>query len=175
MAHARGFERVVPSVPGRAVDLGSGGGLPGLVLATDWPSTEWVLLDAHERRTAFLGEAVASLALTNVRVVRARAETFGRTAGERGAYDLVTARGFGPPAVTAECAAPLLRVEGLLVVSEPPEEDPERWPDEGVALVGLRRDGEAVDAARYQVLRQIAPCPERFPRRIGVPAKRPLF
>ena len=89
---------------------------------------------------------------------------------------MVTARGFGPPAVTAECAAPLLAVRGRLVVSEPPEEDDRRWPTKALAELGLRPSGRLEQAfARFQVLRQEQLCPVTFPRRSGVPAKRPLF
>ena len=78
------------------------------------------------------------------------------------------ARGFGPPAVTAECAAPFLAMGGRLLTSEPPDERP--WPSEALAQLGLtprrRRHG-------VMVLEQVRLCPGRFPRRS--PAKRPLF
>jgi 16S rRNA (guanine527-N7)-methyltransferase len=64
---------------------------------------------------------------------------------------------------------------GVLVVSEPPGSQGERWPAAGLAELGLVRV-ETVDAdARFQVLRQAEVCPDRFPRRVGVPARRPLF
>jgi 16S rRNA (guanine527-N7)-methyltransferase len=103
-------------------------------------------------------------------VVQGRAEEHGRDPGLRGSFDLVTARSFGPPASTAECAAPFLAVGGRLLVSEPPM-GPPRWPVE-VAQLGLRV-GERVGG--IQVLEQVALCPDRFPRRTGVPLKRPLF
>ena len=159
------------------MDLGSGGGVPGLPLAARaWPACRWILLDASERRTAFLEAAVVRLHLTDrATVVRARAEDAGRRPDLRAVADLVTARGFGSPSVTAECAAPLLRVGGRLIVSEPPESTGERWPGEPLAQLGLRPLRLLRDGAGYQVLEQQAPCPERFPRRVGVPAKRPLF
>src|SRR5205085_3530969 len=123
------------------LDLGSGGGLPGLVLAMAQPDLEVVLLDANLRRMSFVGEAVATLELTRrVTVVRARAETSGRDPSCRGSFDLVVARGFGRPAVTAECGAPFLRTGGLPVVSEPPEEaEPAAgWPAPPPAELGLR-------------------------------------
>lgn len=175
IAHAEGFAAAFAVPPGRVADLGSGGGVPGLVLAVLWPGARVVLVDASERRTEFLREAVDGLALgERVRVVRARAEAVGREDGHRCAYDAVVARGFGPPAVTAECAAPLLVVGGALVVSEPPEERP-RWDDAGLAELGMVL-GERVEAgANYQVVRQERACPDRYPRRVGVPAKRPLW
>ncbi|MGH9120995.1 MAG: RsmG family class I SAM-dependent methyltransferase, partial [Acidimicrobiales bacterium] len=105
---------------GLSVDLGSGAGLPGLVLACSWPESRWILMDSSTRRTAWLASAVERLGVSaRVRVLCARAEVVGR--GElRGSIHHVVARSFGAPAVTAECAAPLLRIGGSLVVAEPP-------------------------------------------------------
>ena len=115
------------------------------------------------------------MAPPNVTVVRARAEDAGRDPGLRGAFGLVTARSFGPPPVTAECAAPFLAVDGRLVVSEPPD-GADRWPADGVALLDLELLRRTTTAAgRYQVLRQRTLVDERFPRRTGIPGKRPLF
>jgi 16S rRNA (guanine527-N7)-methyltransferase len=169
------FASLVPEPPGRAVDLGSGGGIPGLVLAVHWPTAHWVLLDANERRIAFLRQAVAALGVGDrVDVVAGRAEVVARSPSYRATADLVVARSFAPPAVTAECAAPLLHVGGALVVAEPPGGAPDRWPAAGLALVGLMADGHVVDPS-LQRLRQSSPCPDRYPRRPGIPAKRPLF
>jgi 16S rRNA (guanine527-N7)-methyltransferase len=177
ISHADAFARAAAvSADVRALDLGSGGGVPGLVLAVRWPRSVWTLLDSGERRTAFLAEAVAILGLVGrVAVVRARAEAIGRDPTHRGRYDLVTARAFGPPAVTAECAAPLLRTGGRLLVSEPPDPEAPRWPSEGLAQLGLRALPAAPATPTIQVLELVEPCPERFPRRVGVPAKRLLW
>lgn len=155
----------------RIVDLGSGGGLPGLVLAALRPTATVVLVDARIHRTDFLERAVGRLGWHDrVQVVAARAEALGREAAWRGQADAVVARSFGSPSVTAECAAPLLAVGGQLLVSEPPAPSPERWPAAGLALVGLQHDAEAV--AGLASCTQVEPCPERFPRRRLQP---PLF
>ncbi|MHB8328638.1 MAG: RsmG family class I SAM-dependent methyltransferase [Acidimicrobiales bacterium] len=199
--------RVEPSAwkPGSFLDLGSGGGLPGLVLAHHWAQCASVLLDSNERRVDALRQCVRQCGWEErVRVVHARAEVAARDPELRGALDVVVARSFGPPAVAAECAAPFLRVGGLLVVSEPPglsvtpgrsisqslsvssdppkqeKEDgrgqkPERWPVEPLRALGLEPLGPWRGEFGYQVLAQVEPCPERYPRREGVPAKRPLY
>jgi 16S rRNA (guanine527-N7)-methyltransferase len=163
--------------PSVAADLGSGAGLPGLPLARHFGAWTWVLVEAGARRAAFLRGAVDRLDLGDrVTVVEDRAEVAGRSPAFRGHVDLVVARSFGRPAVVAECAAPLLRIRGRAVVSEPPGGAPARWPGAPLAELGLRAGASVVShGAAYQVLHQERVCPDRFPRRVGVPAKRPLF
>jgi 16S rRNA (guanine527-N7)-methyltransferase len=183
--HADGFAAGLEQPPARFLDLGSGGGVPGLVLSLRWMDSEAVLLDGRERRCAFLEEAVQSLGLAErVTVVCARAEDAGRRADLRARFDLVVARGFGRPATTAECAAPFLRVGGTLAVSEPPLDDDvmvagggpsARWEPAGLARVGLALGRSWAQEYRYQALQQVEPCPPQYPRRTGIPAKRPLF
>jgi 16S rRNA (guanine527-N7)-methyltransferase len=161
-----------------AVDLGSGGGVPGLVLARHGPvACRWRLIDANRRRCAFLRGAVTDLDLNDrVEVTEGRAEQLGRDPELRGQAELVVARSFGAPAVVAECAAPLLAPGGTLLVSEPPDATVEdRWPVAGLASVGLGAAQLHVDGARLAAMTQHAPCPAVYPRRVGVPAKRPLF
>jgi len=165
--------------PNSALDLGAGGGIPGLVLAVVWPNTDLTLFDSSRRRTDFLTEEIQVLGISDrVKVVTGRAEEAGPHKGLRGAFELVTARAFGSPAVTAECAAPFLRLGGLLVVSEPPDTDPtERWPVEGLAVVGLVPSSSYRHEGRFgfQMIEKQVETPDRFPRRTGIPAKRQLF
>jgi len=176
----------------RLVDLGSGGGLPGLVVATRWPEAFLILLDANERRTEFLERAIFRLSLGDrVAVVQERAEVYGRDPQSRASFDGVVARSFGAPGVVAECGAPLLKVGGWMIISEPPEISgtaagtqvptdasgaaSSRWPAPQLAEFGLEPGAFVTEGFGYQVLHQISPCPDRFPRRNGVPAKNPLF
>jgi len=185
--HARGFAVVARrlSAPGasgpapKVADLGSGGGLPALVVASQWPEATMDLIEANGRRATFLRVAVDRLGLSGrVRVQEERAETCGREEMMRGAFDGVTARSFGRPGVVAECAAPLLKPGGWLLVSEPPSDQTPReprWPEQALQQLGLVGEGLVHEEFEYQVLRQTEVCPDRFPRRNGVPAKRPLF
>jgi 16S rRNA (guanine527-N7)-methyltransferase len=173
--HALGFARAWPGpTDGRMLDLGSGGGLPGLVLAACWPDSTWVLLDARVQRTTFLTTAAGHLGMAGrVQARHGRAEDVAREPAYRATFDGVVVRSFGAPPVVAECAAGFLRAGGFLVVSEPPGEDGSRWDhDPELAIVGLRRHSHP---AGFQVLEQRKACSIHYPRRPGAAAKRPLF
>lgn len=174
LRHAEAFVAALADVPaGLAIDLGSGGGVPGLVVAVARPDLELLLVDSVRKRCAHLQAAVAALDVPERVGVRCeRAEVLGRSE-LRGRAATVLARGFGPPAVTAECAAPLLQVGGRLLVSEPPGTT-DRWPPAPLAQLGLAVGSRRI-APTLQILVQLEPCPDRFPRRTGVPGKRPLF
>jgi 16S rRNA (guanine527-N7)-methyltransferase len=164
--------------PTRFLDLGAGGGVPGLVLATRWPQSLAVLLDVSAKRCEFLHDAVATLGIADTVTVRqARAEVAARTEELEGIFALVTARSFGPPAVTAECAARFLAPSGQLLVAEPPVDRgaADRWPADGLAVLGLGPAAPTEGGRHLVRITRIASCPDRFPRRDGVPAKRPLF
>jgi 16S rRNA (guanine527-N7)-methyltransferase len=166
------------SEPDGVLDLGSGGGLPGLVLACCWSDVRFSLVDAGKRPAEFLVAAVQRLHLAErVHVLNARAEVLGRAPEHRGRYAVVVARSFGPPAVTAECAAPFLVQGGRLVVSEPPRQrtDGDRWPTAGLSVLGMGPAKPYEDGFRFQVVTQLFDCPARYPRRVGVPGKRPIF
>jgi 16S rRNA (guanine527-N7)-methyltransferase len=176
IAHARSLARSVERAPSSFLDLGAGGGLPGLVLAVEWPYSSAVLLDSSTRRTEFLREALDALGLVDrVDVVCARAEAAARHADLRERFPLVVARSFGPPAVTAECAVGFLQPGGRLVVSEPRDAARGRWPADALAELGF----EAVEIVRgehaFAALRRSAALDQRWPRRDGIPAKRPLW
>ena len=194
--HAEGFVRVAwakVARDARVLDLGSGGGLPGLVVAYQWPEAGLTLLDANGRRTAFLRRALERLGFSDrVSVVQERAEIAGRSPDLRTQFEVVMARSFGRPAVVAECAAPFLKPAGWLVVSEPPAatgprtldtaaaeasttSSAARWPVEPLSRLGLDPVESVHGDFEYQTLQQRDPCPDRYPRRDGVPARKPLF
>ncbi len=172
-------ERAVASeLAGSFLDLGSGGGLPGLVFASERGALHGVLLDAQTRRCAFLADAIGRVGLDDrLQVFCGRAETLSREPELRGKFDLVVARGFGRPAVTAECAAGFLRAGGHLLVSEPPPgADPAgRWDEEGLATLGYRSPRFARVGAATVASLELHSTSADWPRRSGVPAKRPVW
>jgi 16S rRNA (guanine527-N7)-methyltransferase len=180
-AHATGFGEVVEATLGRPpdslVDLGSGGGVPGLVLAARWPACSTVLVESNRRRSEHLRAVVSAQRWAGrVEVLEARAEVVARDPARRQSFAVATARSLGEPAVTAELASGLVRVGGLLVVSEPPEPTPARWPVGGLAELGFgSATRHAVQTGSFVAIRKISPSPDSVPRAVGRPAKRPRW
>jgi len=178
--HSRALADAIGECTGNFLDLGSGAGVPGLVLALGWPDARGVLLDSQQRRCTFLEGAIERLGLADrVDVTCGRAEELARVPDLRGQFDLVVARSFGRPAVTAECAVGFLRGGGRLVVTEPPEgtSDPQsRWPEQAVAKLGFGPGASVRSGDTGAVMLVLAgELDERWPRRIGRPVKSPLW
>jgi 16S rRNA (guanine527-N7)-methyltransferase len=141
--HARGFVRALAAddTVTSVLDLGSGGGVPGLVIAHDLPATRVTLLDRRAKRTDVLERVVRRLSWDDrVSVVCQDVTRF----GPDGTFDAVVARGFGPPEFTLTAAARLVRVGGLIVISEPPDHD--RWDDALLHRLEVRRCAPSVRA-----------------------------
>ncbi len=161
------------AVDGPVVDVGSGGGSPGLPIAVARPDLPVVLLEAQRRRCAFLERVAAEV--PNARVVCARAEEHGRGAG-REAYGTAVAQALAPPAVALEWCLPLVRSGGRVVLLAG-DADLDR-----AALVAREVGGgtpELIPLAGSErrallIVPKVGATPERFPRRPGVARKRPL-
>lgn len=149
--------------PGHVVDVGSGGGSPGVPLAVSAPERPFTLLEAERRKCAFLEDVTA--ALPNVSVVWGRAEE-----QPTEAFGVATAKALAKPAVAAELCLPLVAPGGaaILWLGESADLD-------SVTLVAARLGGE-LDAMvdGLCVLRKVQPTPAGFPRRPGMAKKRPL-
>jgi 16S rRNA (guanine527-N7)-methyltransferase len=165
----------------RVADLGSGAGLPGLVLASHLPEARFDLIESSSRKCAFLGEAIERMGLANAAVVCERSEEW--AAGEgREAYDAVTARAVGSLATLAELASPLLRGGGVLLAwkgARSPEEEAEA----ARAAERLAMEPSEIRSVRpypgsrdrhVHLLRKNGPTPNGLPRRPGMAAKRPF-
>jgi len=167
--------------PERAIDLGSGGGVPGLVLALARPSVEWTLVDSVRKKADALRSFADALSLPSVRVVAERAEVLGRDTAFRESFDLVTARACAALPVLAEYALPLLRVGGSLLAWKGPISESELR-DGAAASVALGGGAPSVHPSgiaalgdrRLVVVEKAGRTPERFPRLPGRPAKAPL-
>jgi 16S rRNA (guanine527-N7)-methyltransferase len=154
---------MVRALDGPIVDVGSGGGAPGVPLAAALPEREVTLLESSERKCAFL-EGIAA-EFPNVRVVRGRAEE-----QELDGYGVAVAKALAPPPVAAEWCLPLVRPGGAAVLWVGPSAEPDR-----VGRVAGRLAAELADSPPgFLVLRKLGPTPPGFPRRAGVARKRPL-
>ena len=165
----------------RWVDLGSGAGLPGLPLASQFPETRFTLVDAQRRRLDWVAATATKLHIDNVTVVHARLEEYGHGAA-RESFDVATARALGRLPVVAELGLPLLRVGGALLIPRGRPTDAElRQAATACRQLGGRVDevvpnpSSPIDHVGFVVIMaKIAATSPRFPRRSGVPARTPL-
>lgn len=109
----------------RCLDVGSGAGLPGLMLALARPDTQWTLLDSNGKKVRFLNQCVRDLGSANVEVVQARIESWAPPAP----FDTIVSRAFGPLAEFFDAAAPLLAAGGVLLAMKGPDPHTEVTPD----------------------------------------------
>jgi 16S rRNA (guanine527-N7)-methyltransferase len=157
----RGLE-LVAREEGPVVDVGSGGGAPGIPLAASLPDREFVLLEAQERKCRFLREHAPS----NARVLRGRAEE-----QELDWAGCAVAKALAPPPAASEWCLPLVRPGGAVVLWVGPSAEREQ-----VARVAGQLAAHLEDApSGFLLLRKDGPTPPGFPRRTGVARKRPLI
>jgi 16S rRNA (guanine527-N7)-methyltransferase len=156
----RGAE-LVGRFDGPIVDVGSGGGAPGIPLAVSLPDREFTLLEANGRKCDFLRR----WAPPNVTVVQGRAEEQSTEV-----FGVAVAKALASPPVAAEWCLPLVRVGGAAILWVGPTADPER-----IARVAEKVGAELADTPPgFVILRKLEPTPPGFPRRTGVARKRPL-
>lgn len=126
--HARAFLAALPEGPLDVVDLGTGAGLPGMVIGEARPDTRLTLVDRRAKRTDALERAVRGLGWTNrARVVCADVEKLAKDPAWQDAFDVVVSRGFGPHEMTLRLSTAVARPHGLVILTEPPEGSPNRW------------------------------------------------
>jgi 16S rRNA (guanine527-N7)-methyltransferase len=166
----------------RLIDIGTGGGFPGLPGAIALPEAKVLLLDATRKKIAFLDQLAQGLGLSGVSVLADRAETAAHTANQRGQYDLALIRAVGPAAVCAEYALPFVKPGGQAILYRgqwtPDEEQQLR---KALSLLG----GEFEQLVAFQLphsgaerhaiyLRKLQSTPSAYPRSVGVPSQYPL-
>jgi 16S rRNA (guanine527-N7)-methyltransferase len=159
------------------VDVGSGGGLPGLPLKILRPDLAVTLVEADSAKAAFLVTACAQLALDGVAVVNARAEEAAHDAALREAFDVAVARALAPMAVLAELCLGFVRVGGRLLAQKTGAEDVSAAAIEAMGGGGTRvvaAPSPARSSGTVVVVDKIRPAPDAYPRRPGLPARRPL-
>ncbi len=174
----------LPYLPaeGLALDIGSGGGFPGLVLAIAQTQVSWTLVESVNKKAEFLRQAASQLILGNVTVITSRAETLGRQAAFRGKFDLATARAVAGLASLLEYAVPLLKIGGRFIAYKGPD-----------AVVEIEQAANALDILGGQIvdvinlnlpysgesrslvlIEKTSETPDKYPRREGMAVKKPL-
>ena len=167
-----------PGQPARTIDLGAGAGFPGLPIKIVHAALRLTLLESSAKKTAFLEDVVERLAVPDVAVVTGRAEIAAHEPDHREAYDLVLARAVASLPVLVELALPFLRLGGFLAApkgSRAAQEVAAATPALeacGGRILGAERLPDSL--LTLVLVEKVAPTPPTYPRRPGIPAKRPL-
>jgi 16S rRNA (guanine527-N7)-methyltransferase len=169
----------------RLIDVGSGAGFPGLALKIALPELDVVLVEATGKKAEFLSYLKDSLALGEVEVLAERAELVARRGGYREAFDIATARAIGSLKLVMELTLPFCKIGGVLIAQRGGDAEEEAAlatkasntlgggvPSVEPAFASLAADAET--RGSIAVVRKLSETSDRFPRRDGIPAKRPL-
>jgi 16S rRNA (guanine527-N7)-methyltransferase len=171
-----------PLVDARVIDIGAGAGFPGLPLKIVFPDMKLVLLESRGKKAAFLEYIVTKLGLADVEVIASRAEEAARFTNFRESFDVVLSRAVAPLPALVELALPFSKVGGVFIAQKKGAVDTEiEEATRAIKLLGGRlREIKAVDlkelagGRRLVIIDKVSPTPEAYPRRPGMPAKRPI-
>jgi 16S rRNA (guanine527-N7)-methyltransferase len=170
----------------KVIDIGTGGGIPGVPLAIVMPTLRFTLMDATKKKCDYLYEAVTALGMDNARVICARAEALGQDRGERTAtgrvgahrdhYDLAMARGVGQIAMLAELTIPLVKVGGLVLMTKGQRAEEELAEAKQALHMLHAAHAGTIDTptGKVVVLEKMRTTPRDYPRRDGEPKRSPL-
>ncbi len=166
----------------KLIDVGAGAGFPGVPLAIAFPQLQVTLLEATGKKAIFLDQLGRALDLANVSVLRGRAEELGQKPEYREVFDFAAARAVAELRSLVELTLPFVSVGGALIAQKSLDVQAEAETAANAirALGGARREvipvrSPGVPEPRYLVVvDKVAPTPEKYPRRAGMPEKRPL-
>ena len=166
----------------KIMDLGTGGGLPGIPLAIFYPRAEFVLVDSVEKKITAVEEFVDALELKNVTAICERAEVLGHDTFHRTTYDAVLTRAVAPLRILTELTIPLLKLHGSLFAYKGPDYITEltearnaitKLKAEHPKVFHYKLPEEMGERTMIQITKK-QPTPLQYPRRVGVPKKKPL-
>ncbi|EOC99425.1 16S rRNA (guanine(527)-N(7))-methyltransferase RsmG [Caldisalinibacter kiritimatiensis] len=166
----------------KIIDIGTGGGFPGLPLKIANPSLEVVLLDSLNKRIKFLNEVIENLGLSNITVIHGRAEDYGKKEEYREKFDIAVSRAVASLNVLCEYCLPFVKVGGYFLAMKGPEiyeeiEDAKKALD---VLGGVVEDKFDIKLPftdikhTILVIKKVTETPTKYPRKAGKPTKRPL-
>lgn len=168
------------------IDIGSGGGLPGIPLAIALPNLRFTLMDATKKKCDYLEQVASALGLSNVRVICSRAESLGQDRGEKTAtgradahrehYDIAMARGVGQIPMLAEITVPLVKIGGLVLMTKGQRAEEELTDaKQALHLLHAAHAGTVeTPTGRVVVIEKLRRTPRDYPRRDGEPKRAPL-
>ena len=171
---------------GKIMDIGSGGGFPGIPLAITFPEKEFTLLDSSAKRMNIVAEVAAELGIDNAGTVHGRAEDFGKDPEYRESYDLCVSRAVANMSTLAEYCLPFVKVDGAFIAfkGEGAEEELKSAEkaletlggklDKVVGTEGTPFYSEDCKAHKIVVIKKESPTPDKYPRGNNKPSKRPL-
>ena len=166
----------------KVIDVGTGGGLPGMPLAIARPDLQFTLLDATGKKVDFLQSAIETLGLTNVQAIQGRAEVLGHDPVHRQRYELATVRAVGKVAEIAEYCLPLVKTGGRMLAMKgaAAEEELNAAGDAltvlgagDLALIDAYPEGFDSELIIISIVKENA-TPRKYPREVGTPRKTPL-
>jgi 16S rRNA (guanine527-N7)-methyltransferase len=176
------IQAIRPAASDRLIDVGTGAGFPGIPLKIIYPKLQLTLVESVGKKADFCQHMVDKLHLENVSVIKERAEEIGQDEGHRERYDWAVARAVAVMPILAEYLLPLVRVGGRMVAMKGETGPAETHAAESaLGMLGGRVkqikkiELPGVVEERYLVtIEKVAATPVRFPRRTGIPKKRPL-
>ncbi|MFN3699274.1 MAG: 16S rRNA (guanine(527)-N(7))-methyltransferase RsmG [Dictyoglomus sp.] len=164
----------------KIIDIGTGAGFPGVPLKIFNPNYKLTLLESQKKKIYFLEEIVKLLELSNVEIIWDRAENLGKNLDYREQYDLVLARGVAKPNIVLEYALPFAKINGIFLGQATPKSLVEWENMDKIAEILGGRIEEKIQISFNDItriflkIRKISKTPDRYPRRPGIPEKRPL-
>lgn len=168
---------------GKIIDVGTGGGFPGIPLAVCFPEKEFVLMDSLAKRINIIREFCAKLGINNVSAIHGRAEDLGRQEGLRESFDICVSRAVANMSVLSEYCLPFVKVNGCFIAYKGPECESELNDASsairilGGELVRVEESYKLVDSDykhKLVYVKKAGSTPDKYPRKAGTPSKKPL-
>ncbi len=176
------WQQPISSMDFRLIDVGSGAGLPGIALKILWPGIRLVLLDSTAKKAVFLHHLKQKLGLDDVEIVVGRAEEIAHEPQYREKFDVVLSRAVASLPTLVELTLPFCTIGGSFIAQKKGAIDPEiSQAAKAISLLGGNlREVRRVDLEEFTderwlvVIDKVSPTPQQYPRRPGIPSKRPL-